>query len=93
MLAGGAVEEVRRAAFAGGGARRAIGFREIEDFLAGGISESECREAIATATWRYAKRQLTWCRTQFDFPALDLTQFSSTPDAVEKALGLLAEHE
>ena len=93
MLAGGAVEEVRRAAFAGGGARRAIGFLEIEDFLAGGISESECREAIATATWRYAKRQLTWCRTQFDFPALDLTQFSSTPDAVEKALGLLAEHE
>lgn len=91
MLAGGAVEEVRRAAHAGAGSRRAIGFREIVDLLAGRISESECREAIATATWQYAKRQLTWCRTQFDFPSLDLSAFSSPDDAVEKALVLLAE--
>ena len=90
MLAGGAVEEVRRAVQAGPGARRAIGFREIEDFLAGRISESECREAITTATWQYAKRQRTWCRTQFEFPELDLTAISSPEDAVERALGLLA---
>ncbi len=91
MLAGGAVEEVRSAVHAGPGARRAIGFREIENLLAGRISESECREAIATATWKYAKRQLTWCRTQFDFPSLDLSAFSSPEDAVEKAVVLLAE--
>lgn len=90
MMADGAVEEVRRAAHAGIGARRAIGFREIGEFLAGRISESECREAIATATRQYAKRQVTWCRTQFDFPELNLSAFSSPEDAVERGWELLA---
>ena len=90
MLAGGAVDEVRRAAHAGAGARRAIGFREIEGMLAGRVSESECRGAIETATRQYAKRQITWCRTQFDFPGLNLSAFSGPDDAVENALLLLA---
>jgi tRNA dimethylallyltransferase len=71
MLAGGALEEVRRATHAGPGARRAIGFSDIKNLLAGRITESACRESITTATRQYAKRQLTWCRTQFDFPVLD----------------------
>lgn len=89
MLAGGAVEEVRRAAHAGAGSRRAIGFREIEDFLAGRISESECREAIVGATWKYAKRQMTWCRTQFDFPGIDISRFPTPEDSVSHALALM----
>jgi len=90
MLAGGAIEEVRSAARAGEGARRAIGFREIEKFLAGKTSLDACREAIATATKRYAKRQLTWCRTQFSFPALDLTTIPHPESALPRALEILA---
>ena len=89
MLASGAIEEVRRASHAGDGARRAIGFREIEEFLAGKISLDACREAMATATKRYAKRQLTWCRTQFNFPALDLTAIPHPESALTRALEIL----
>jgi tRNA dimethylallyltransferase len=91
MLAGGAIEEVRHAATrAGDGARRAIGFRDIEEFLAGKTSLDACREAIATATKRYAKRQLTWCRTQFNFPSLDLTALPHPESALSRALEILA---
>jgi tRNA dimethylallyltransferase len=91
MLAGGAIEEVRHAANrAGDGARRAIGFREIEEFLAGKTSLDACREAIATATKRYAKRQLTWCRTQFHFPSLDLSTLPQPESALSRALEILA---
>ena len=89
MLASGAIEEVRRASHAGDGARRAIGFREIEKFLAGKTSLAACREAMATATKRYAKRQLTWCRTQFNFPALDLTAIPHPESALTRALEIL----
>jgi len=89
MLASGAIEEVRRASHAGEGARRAIGFREIEEFLAGKTSLDACREAIATATKRYAKRQLTWCRTQFNFPSLDLTAIPHPKSALIRALEIL----
>lgn len=71
MLAGGAIDEVRRAAHAGPAARRAIGFAEIENLLAGRTTERDCLESIVTATRQYAKRQLTWCRTQFDFPIVE----------------------
>jgi len=56
--------------------RRAIGFREIETLLAGQSTVEACRSAIVLASQRYAKRQLTWCRTQFNFPTINL---SSTP--------------
>lgn len=89
MLATGAIEEVRRASHAGDGARRAIGFREIEEFLTGKTSLATCHEAMATATKRYAKRQLTWCRTQFNFPKLDLTAIPHPETALTRALEIL----
>ena len=84
MLAGGALEEVRRAAHAGPGARRAIGFSEIEALLSGQTPVAACRDAIFHATWHYAKRQLTWCRTQFDFPTLE-------PPVGDRAIELLQD--
>lgn len=89
MFASGVVEEVRAAAHAGSGASRAIGFREIQSLLNGQISEPDCREAIFTATRRYAKRQLTWCRTQFTFAALNLTEVAFPEPALTLALALL----
>ncbi len=84
MFDEGVIEEVRKAGEIGPGASRAIGFREIQDLIAGRITAPICRDAILTATRRYAKRQLTWCRHQFHFPAIDLTATSSP---MESALG------
>jgi tRNA dimethylallyltransferase len=89
MFSSGVVEEVRAAAQAGPGAVRAIGFREIKALIGGEISEQACREAIVAATHRYAKRQLTWAHTQFNFPTLDLRANVLPEEAVESALALM----
>lgn len=45
-------------------ARQAIGYKQISDFLAGAINREELVEQIATKTWQFARRQLTWFRNQ-----------------------------
>ncbi len=66
MLEQGAVEEVE--AFLARGldpslpAMKAIGVREIGDWLAGTLSREEMIERVVTATRQYAKRQRTWFR-------------------------------
>jgi tRNA dimethylallyltransferase len=89
MFASGVVEEVKAAQHAGDGASRAIGFREILQFVRGELTESACKASMVQASQRYAKRQLTWCRTQFIFPALNLTGLPSPDDTLSAALGLL----
>lgn len=90
MFDEGVIEEVRRTKNAGPGASRAIGFREIEDLIAGRLSHHECRNRILTSTNRYAKRQLTWCRHQFNFPSINLTPANSPGKPIETALRLMA---
>ncbi|MFA7343339.1 MAG: tRNA (adenosine(37)-N6)-dimethylallyltransferase MiaA [Terrimicrobiaceae bacterium] len=89
MFDEGVIEEVRRAGNAGPGASRAIGFREIQDLIAGRMTHHECRDRIVTATRRYAKRQLTWCRHQFTFPTINPTPTTSPDDLIESALRLM----
>lgn len=90
MFDEGVIEEVRQSPDAGPGACRAIGYREIHEMLAGRLALHACRAAIVTATHRYAKRQATWCRHQFDFPVLPL---SSPPgDEVDRAIEILDAH-
>ena len=43
---------------------KAIGVRELLDHLAGKISLDEAIAGVKTETRRYAKRQMTWFRTQ-----------------------------
>ncbi len=69
MLDGGAVDEVR--ALMGrtdlgenAPVRRAIGVREIADWLAGTIPREEAVARAQAATRQYAKRQYTWFRRQ-----------------------------
>jgi len=52
-------------------------------------SLAECREAILLATRQYSKRQITWCRTQFDFPVLELTHDLTKKEILDSALSLL----
>jgi tRNA dimethylallyltransferase len=70
-------------------ASQAIGLREIQALLRGEITEATCRDAIVLATRRYAKRQLTWFRNQFNFSVIDLTGQRHYHEALSSALNLL----
>ncbi len=68
MLAAGLVDEVRalRSRFeltAGMPSMRAVGYRQVWQFLEGEISEAQMREQAVAATRQLAKRQLTWLRS------------------------------
>lgn len=80
MFAQGVVEEVRAAIKAGGvspTAEQVIGWREIGALLRDELDEAGCIAAIAQATRRYAKRQLTWFRRE---PMLTPVSLSAAHD-------------
>lgn len=85
MFRRGVVEEIRRLAEIGPTASMAIGLREIQSHLRGEISDEECIAAITLATRRYAKRQLTWFRNQFNFSIIDLTGSRDTEQPLAHA--------
>jgi tRNA dimethylallyltransferase len=85
----GGVEEVRSAQEASLTASKAIGYREIQALLRGETTLAHCQEAIILATRQYSKRQITWCRTQFDFPVLELSQNHTEKETLDSALSLL----
>lgn len=69
MARRGFVDEVRRLRelplmSADRPAMRAVGYRQIWEFLAGETSEAEAWRRAAVATHRLAKRQLTWIRSE-----------------------------
>ncbi|HET7387541.1 MAG TPA: tRNA (adenosine(37)-N6)-dimethylallyltransferase MiaA [Nocardioidaceae bacterium] len=43
-------------------ASRALGYRQVLDFLAGGCTEQEAKQATITGTRRFARRQDSWFR-------------------------------
>ncbi len=69
MLEVGAVEEVRELLSLnldpGATVMRAIGVKQISDYIQGKQSLKECTEKIKAATRQYSKRQSTWFRGQF----------------------------
>jgi tRNA dimethylallyltransferase len=64
MVGSGLLDEARRLAGRelSRTARQAIGYAEAFAVLAGELAEGELAEAIATRTWRYARRQRSWFR-------------------------------
>ncbi len=64
MLQRGLVEEVRGLGELSATAEKAIGVREIRDFLAGNCDLPEAVQRIQQASRRYAKRQMTWFRRE-----------------------------
>lgn len=68
MLDHGWIEEAKRLLAQGilnaPTAWQAIGYAQIKDYLDGIISRTELEEQIATATWQYARRQMTWFRNR-----------------------------
>lgn len=68
MLNSGWIEETERLAkqglFSAPTAWQALGYPLIGEYLEGRIPGTELAERISTATWQFARRQLTWFRGQ-----------------------------
>jgi tRNA dimethylallyltransferase len=58
-------------------ARSAIGYSEVVDWVAGRCSRQDAVEQVVSRTWRYAKAQLTWLRTE---PHLLWVDAEASPD-------------
>lgn len=70
-------------------ASQAIGLREIIAWINGELTKAQCQNAICTATYRYAKRQLTWFRNQTTFAELCLPRASDVYAVVEMIIAEL----
>jgi len=89
MWSAGLVQEVSRLAAAGlregRTASRALGYRQVLQFLDGEISEEEARETTVRATRRFARRQDSWFRRD---PRIAWLAWDA-PGLAERALALL----
>jgi tRNA dimethylallyltransferase len=86
MFDGGLVEEVARLGPLGRTAASAIGYRQAAAHLAGELTLAEAVEQTATATRRFARRQLSWFRKD---PRIHWVRFDD-PDRLATALAALS---
>jgi tRNA dimethylallyltransferase len=85
----GVIEEVANAV-AGDTAAQAIGYAEIKGLARGEMSIEECIRAIRRRTRQYAKRQLTWLRSENMFFTINLTDKPLSEVAEKIARRILA---
>jgi len=88
MLEQGFVEEVealhmRSDLHAGLPSIRAVGYRQVWDYLEGNLSEAEMTERGIIATRQLAKRQFTWLRSWADLHWLDSLDRDNLPRALK----------
>jgi len=69
------------------GSMRAVGYRQLWEYLEGACSQETAVQRGIVATRRFAKRQLTWLRAETDVHWLQ----SDAPHVVEDARKLLAQ--
>jgi tRNA dimethylallyltransferase len=79
MLAAGFVDEVRALAARGDlspelPALRAVGYRQLWDYLGGRSDYPDTVERIRAATRQYARRQLTWLRAEPGLEVIDVPE-------------------
>ncbi|MCL4117236.1 UNVERIFIED_CONTAM: hypothetical protein GTU68_009327 [Idotea baltica] len=84
MFAEGVVEEVKNAGELSTTAEKAIGLREIQQLIAGELSEADCIEVIQQATRKYSKRQRTWFKREKGFQTLEIDGFDSAEEIAER---------
>lgn len=87
MLAAGWIDEAKDVLAKGiletPTAHQVLGYRIINDYLNGDLSYEEIEDKIATKTWQFARRQITWFRNQhpeakaLDMPLADENLFVS----------------
>ncbi|MEM7697991.1 MAG: tRNA (adenosine(37)-N6)-dimethylallyltransferase MiaA [Verrucomicrobiota bacterium] len=73
MFSAGVVEEIAKLDEISETAARAIGIAEIQNLIAGKMSEAECIESVQQQTRRLAKRQISWFRREPDFDSISLS--------------------
>jgi tRNA dimethylallyltransferase len=88
MLAQGFIEEVellhaRGDLQASMSSIRAVGYRQVWDYLDGRLSRSEMQERGVIATRQLAKRQFTWLRSWADLHWLDSLACDNLPHALK----------
>lgn len=96
MMAEGLLEEVKRLSDSGGlspgsTAAQAIGYRQLLPHLSGEISLELAVSAVKTATRQYAKRQMTWFRSDPTVHWLDADENGRVRNAEELAEVILPE--
>lgn len=89
MFHDGVVAEIQALTTTSQTADKAIGIREIREYLAGNLDEAACIEAIRQATRRYAKRQLSWFKRETAFHSIDITASDSAMSIVSRILPLI----
>jgi len=97
MLEQGFIEEVealrkRSDLHAGLPSIRAVGYRQVWDYLEGKLSRDEMAERGIIATRQLAKRQFTWLRSWNDLRWLDSQACDNLPRALKylKSVSILA---
>ncbi|MFZ0996299.1 MAG: tRNA (adenosine(37)-N6)-dimethylallyltransferase MiaA [Candidatus Dormiibacterota bacterium] len=71
-------------------ARSAIGYAEAVDWLAGRCTRQQAVERVTSRTWRYARAQMTWLRSE---PGLTWVDAEASPEEmVSRCLATLREH-
>jgi tRNA dimethylallyltransferase len=91
MFADGLLDEVRALGDTGPTASQALGLAEARACLRGEISLDEAIARIQQATRRYAKRQLTWFRSESIFTIVNLSSIPSASAAIESILRIAKE--
>ena len=89
MLKNGLLEEVQRILDGPGfgpETGRAIGYREVLDFLAGSCTIGEAEQRINTATRRLAKKQWTWFKRFDEIRWFDLAPETDPDEVVARML-------
>jgi tRNA dimethylallyltransferase len=96
MLAAGLVEETRRLAARpeglARGARQALGYAEVLDFLGGRLTQEELAPAIVAHTRQFARRQMTWLKRFADIVWLQAAPDTPTDALADEVVRLWQRH-
>jgi len=96
MMAAGLTDEVRRLASRPAGlargARQALGYAEVLDFLAGRLTQEELAPAIVAHTRQFARRQMTWLSRFPDVAWLDAAPDTPTDTLADRVVALWQAH-
>ena len=85
MLKNGAIEEVENLTKLSTTCEKAIGIKQIQQYLAKEVTLERCHELIYFATCQYAKRQRTWFKKEQWLKALPVSKNTSSQQLLEQA--------
>jgi tRNA dimethylallyltransferase len=70
-------------------AKQALGYKEVIEYLDGGLSLSDAKELVKLSTRRFAKRQMTWFRSFQDIEWLEAKEQDEPKVITDKVFSIL----